>query len=287
MQGVTKRDGIRIAYEVNGDADRTIVLLPAWMITNRRMWTAQVEALAPRFRTVTFDARGSGESDRPLDPAAYDPAELVQDLTAVLDATGTGEALLVGSSLGGLVGCLAAAGNPDRVAGLALIGPTVDVTGVRPSPLQLAMARFDDELGSDQGWARYNRHAWDRDFPGFVEWFVTTALGAEGTAETRAEGISWGLDNSPEVLAATVAARSRTGLAEQAAQMRQVVRAIRCPALVLTGGADRICPPYWSRTLAATMGARYVEVSGGHCPHVTRPAEIAELISSFAAEVWR
>jgi pimeloyl-ACP methyl ester carboxylesterase len=283
MQGFTKRDGVRIAYQVTGHGDQTIVLLPAWMITNRRMWEAQVEALAPRFRTVTFDARGSGDSDRPLGPAGYDPAELVRDLEAVLDATGTGTALLVGNSLGGLIGCLAAAGQPDRVAGLALIGPTVDVTGSAPSPLQLAMARFDEELGSDEGWARYNRRSWERDFPGFVAWFVETALGDEGTAAARAEGIAWGLDNTPEVLAATLVSRSGT---EQAAHLRAVVRAITCPVLVLTGDRDEICPPRWSRALAETLGARYVEVPGGHCPHVTRPAETAGLISAFADEVW-
>ncbi|MEU4423003.1 alpha/beta hydrolase [Actinoplanes sp. NPDC024001] len=281
MHGVTKRDGIRIAYQVTGDGERTIVLLPAWMITNRRMWAAQVEALSARFRTVTFDARGSGESDRPLEPAAYEPAELVRDLTAVLDATGTGRALLVGNSFGGLLGCLAAAGQPDRVAGLVLIGPTVDVLGAAPSPLQQAMVRFDDELGNDEGWARYNRRSWDRDYPGFVAWFVETALGADATPEMLAEGIAWGLDNTPEVLAATVAARSG------AAQMRRVAEAIRCPSLVLTGAEDAICPPHRSRALAEVLGARYLEVPGGHCPHVTRPAGTAELISAFAAEVWR
>ncbi|WP_328460945.1 alpha/beta hydrolase [Actinoplanes sp. NBC_00393] len=280
MQGVTKRDGTRIAYEVTGAGERTVVLLPAWMITNRRMWAAQVEALSPRFRTVTFDARGSGDSDRPLEAAAYDPAELVRDVVAVLDATGTGEALLVGNSLGGLIGCLAAAGYPDRVAGLALISPTVDVEGATPSALQRAMARFDEELGHDEGWARYNRHSWQRDYSGFVEWFVTTALGAEGTAEMRAEGVAMGLDNTPEVLAATVTARVP-------ADMRRLPEAIRCPALVLTGDADEICPPRWSRALAGALGARCVELPGGHGPHVTRPAEIAGLISAFAAEVWR
>jgi pimeloyl-ACP methyl ester carboxylesterase len=280
MRGTAKRDGIRLAYEVNGTGDPTIVLLPAWMVTNRRMWAAQVTALSASFRVVTYDARGSGESDRPLDPAAYAPEELVADLLTVLDTTGTDEALLVGNSLGGLVALLAAARHPDRVTGLALIGPTVDVTGTTPSALQLATARFDTEVEPGDGWARYNRHAWERDYPGFVDWFVGTALGPEGTAGQRAAGIAAGLDNTPEVLAATVKSR-----VEKASGLRAVAAVVRCPALVLTGDRDAICPPEWGRALARRLGARHVELPGaGHCPHVTRAATTAALIAEFARE---
>src|SRR4029453_7810178 len=182
MVTTTKRDGVRIVYETAGFGEPVLVLLPAWMITNRRMWDAQVEALASRFRVVTFDARGSGDSDRPLDPAAYQPAELVGDVLAVLDSAGVDPAALGGNSMGGLTGYPTAALHPDRVAGLALIGATVDLCGTEPSALLRAAAGFDDDPGPmASGWQRYNRHAWRRDFPGFVDWFVGTALGPRAT----------------------------------------------------------------------------------------------------------
>lgn len=99
QSGTVDRAGVRIAYEVTGHGDHTLVLLPAWMITNRRMWAAQVAALSGRFRVITFDSRGTGASDRPVDPAAYGVADLVADAVAVLDATGTGRAVLVGNAL--------------------------------------------------------------------------------------------------------------------------------------------------------------------------------------------
>jgi pimeloyl-ACP methyl ester carboxylesterase len=286
--GTVDRDGVRIAYEVAGTGAHTLLLLPAWMITNRRMWAAQTAGLSGAARLIAYDARGSGESDRPTDPAAYDVEELVADTIAVLDATGTERAVLVGNSLGGLVALLTAAQRPDRVAGLVLIGASADLTGAVASPLQVAIARFEEELPDTEGWARYNRHAWRRDFPGFVRWFVDTALGAEASAEARAEGLAQGLDTTAEVLAATLAGRDRRGGADRAAVLRGLSDRITCPVLVIHGDRDQINPPAWSDALAVALRATSVTLPGaGHCPQVTRAAEITDLISAFVRELDR
>jgi pimeloyl-ACP methyl ester carboxylesterase len=284
--GHLERAGIRIAYETAGADGPTVALLPAWAITNRRMWAAQVDRLGRDHRVVTYDGRGSGDSDRPTDPAAYDVSEFVADGFAVLDAIGTDRAVLVGNSLGGLVAYLMAAHRPDRVAGLVLVGPSIDVTG-EPSPLQRAMARFDDVLSdAGRGWAHYNRRAWERDFEGFVRWFVDTALGDEATADARAEGIAAGLDVGPAVLAATLARRAAVPAAVQTAYLRGLADHIRCPALVVTGDRDAIVPPPHGAALAWLLGAEHCSLAGaGHCPHVTRPDELADLIAAFVAEV--
>ncbi|MCW6007167.1 alpha/beta hydrolase [Micromonospora sp. CPCC 205371] len=282
-----RRGGVRIAYEVAGSGP-TVLLLPAWMISNRRMWSAQVAGLCGGARVVTYDARGSGESDRPADPAAYDVAELVADTFAVLDATGTDRAVLVGNSLGGLLAFLAAAQQPERVAGLVLIAPSVDLTGGPESPMQRAAARFDEQLPEGDGWARYNRHAWQRDFPGFVRWFVETALGAEASAEVRAEGLAQGLDATAEVLAATVAARGQQRASDRAAMLRGLVDRITCPVLVVHGTDDAVNPPAWSEVLAVALRAEHVPLVGaGHCPQVTRGAEVTDLIAGFVQGLRR
>ena len=142
-RGAVHRGGVRLAYESAGAGDPAVLLLPAWTITDRRAWDAQTRLLPGRTRVVAYDGRGTGESDRPTEPAAYDPAELVADALAVLDATGTERAVLVGNSLGGLVGLLLAGSHPERVTGLVLIGASVDIDGVTPSALQRAAAGFD------------------------------------------------------------------------------------------------------------------------------------------------
>jgi pimeloyl-ACP methyl ester carboxylesterase len=79
----------------------------------------QIPYLARHCRVVTFDGRGNGRSDRPA--AGYDEREFAADALAVMDATGTGHAVIVSLSLGAQRALLLAAGHPDRVAGAVFI----------------------------------------------------------------------------------------------------------------------------------------------------------------------
>ncbi len=284
VSGVARQGDVAIAYEAGGAGDTAICLLPGWTLADRRLWEAPAAALRRDFRVIRYDGRGNGASDRPVEPAAYEVTELVADVIAVLDATGTRRAVLVGNSLGGLVAYAAAALRPERVAGLVLINATVNLAADERAPLVRAMAAFEEDLGADAGWARYNRHSWRRDYAGFVEWFVDTALGDHPSGAGRAEGIASGLATTPEVLAASVAGRSRLPLAEQAGMLRAIAPMIACPALVITGERDEVVPPAWGRALAEALRAEYVTIPGaGHCPQITRPVEINGLVAGFAA----
>ena len=68
--GTVDRDGVRIAYELFGDGERTVVFVPIDPIIESRAWKAQVPWLSRRARVITIDPRGNGRSDRPADPAA-------------------------------------------------------------------------------------------------------------------------------------------------------------------------------------------------------------------------
>ena len=98
----------------------TILLLPTWTIVHKRFWKAQVPYLSRHFRVVTYDGPGNGRSDRPLDPAAYEHDAQVAYALAVLDATGTDRAVVVGLSLGGCRALQLAAEHADRVLGSVL-----------------------------------------------------------------------------------------------------------------------------------------------------------------------
>lgn len=79
-----------------------------------------------------FDQRGRGRSDWDDDPANYEPLTYCRDMWAAFDRLGIGRAVIVGTSMGGIMGMIMAASVPGRVAGLVLndVGPEVSSEGL-------------------------------------------------------------------------------------------------------------------------------------------------------------
>jgi pimeloyl-ACP methyl ester carboxylesterase len=97
--GFVERDGVKLQYEVFGDGEPTLLLLPTWTVVHARFWKAQVPYLARHLRVVTYDGPGNGRSDRPEDPRPYGYQAQGRAAAAVLDATGTDRAVLVSLSM--------------------------------------------------------------------------------------------------------------------------------------------------------------------------------------------
>jgi 3-oxoadipate enol-lactonase len=106
-------DGIHA--EATGDG-RDVVLVHAG-ICDSGMWDPQWRTLADRHRLIRHDMRGFGRS--PVPQGAYSHAG---DLVAVMDAAGVGEAVVVGTSMGGRVALEVAVAHPERVSALVLVG---------------------------------------------------------------------------------------------------------------------------------------------------------------------
>ena len=116
-EGFVDRDGFKLHFEVFGEGEPTLLLLPTWTIVHARFWKAQVPYLARHFRVVTYDGPGNGRSDRPLEPGPYGCEEQARAADAVLDATGTDRAVLVSLSMGALWALWLMANRPERVLG--------------------------------------------------------------------------------------------------------------------------------------------------------------------------
>lgn len=111
----------RIAYDVQGEGP-LVVCVPG-VAELRAAFRYTVPALVEAgYRVATMDLRGHGDSDDGF--AAYDNLAIASDLLALIDHLG-GPALIVGNSMGASAAVCAAADEPSKVAGLALLGPFV------------------------------------------------------------------------------------------------------------------------------------------------------------------
>jgi pimeloyl-ACP methyl ester carboxylesterase len=88
--------------------------------------------LAPERRVLAIDVRGRGRSERDPNWENYRPDVYVQDVWTMLDAAGTERVVVIGTSMGGLMGMMMGALRPERIAGLILndVGPDIDPVGL-------------------------------------------------------------------------------------------------------------------------------------------------------------
>jgi pimeloyl-ACP methyl ester carboxylesterase/predicted glycosyltransferase len=285
-EGYVERDGVRVFYEVYGEGERTLLLLPTWSIVHSRLWKAQIPYLARHARVVTFDGRGNGRSDRPEGVAPYLEDEFALDTLAVLDATATQRATLVTSSCGALWGTIVAAEHPERVDGIVYIGPAV---ALAPGHAIRGVHPFDEELDTDEGWAKYNSFFWARDYRGFLEFFFEQCFNEPHSTKQIEDCVGWGLETDPETLANT----SRAIGACRWEGFRATAERVRCPVLVIHGERDLIRPHAQGAALAAATGGTLVTLEdAGHLPMARDPVAVNLLLRDFAcprppAPRWR
>ena len=282
--GVAVRDGVRIAWSVYGDGHTpTVVLVPTWSIVPSRFWKAQVGHLSRHFRVVTFDGRGSGESDRPAGAAAYTDTEYAADLVAVLDATGTDRAVLVSLSCGAAWSVHVAAAHPERVLGLFAFGPACGF-GV-PDPDRDPYP-WGEPRETYEGWGTYNRHFWlDGDYDAFLRFFFGRMFAEPHSTKQLEDCLAWGHEIAPETLVDTAAGRMGCDGAV-CAPLEPLCAQVRCPVTVVHGTADRIRPHGIGERLAELTGGALVLVEGaGHGLPAREPVLVNRLITEFVDRV--
>ncbi|MCW0215146.1 MAG: alpha/beta hydrolase [Pseudonocardia sp.] len=201
-------------------------------------------------------------SDRP-GLGAEDYARVVVD---AVEAAGADPVVLVGHSLGGLTApVVAQLLGPERVTALVL------VAALLPDPGR----SWNDQARADRTMMA----------PGFGAGAVRRADGTtEWPPDAAAEGLYRGVaqESSDDLVRVAVA-----GLRPQAWAIGKEITpltgwpAIRTISVVCA--QDRVVEPAWSRRAAAVLGAEVVELAGGHFPMLTRPAELAEILTRAAA----
>jgi pimeloyl-ACP methyl ester carboxylesterase/predicted glycosyltransferase len=278
-RGYAEVGGVRIAYEVFGDGEQTILLLPPWAIVHSRFWKLQVPYLARHFRVVTFDPRGNGLSDRPATADEYGQSVTAQDALAVLDAAGVADAVIVCHCAPAAAALLLAVEHPERVRGAFFMTPALPITPARP---ERTGHSFDAVLSEYEGWAKANRHAWERDFRDYLEFFFERCFTEPHSTKAFEDSITWALETTPQTLALTMEASG-----PDRETIDDLMARIACPVLVTQGDRDELIPSDRGAAFAAATGGELVElVDVGHCPQIRHPVRFNELLHDFAARAY-
>ena len=286
-EGFVERDGQRLFYEVYGEGEETIFLLPTWSVAHSRHWKMQIHYLARHFRVLTMDGLGNGHSDRCREGERYRPAEFARDCLAVMDATGTERAVMASLSTGAQYQFELARLAPERVLGAVFIGPLFPYTPSKNSlftdPLVQALSS-SVRLPAPVWWAHMNPVYWGQDLPRFANWFIPRIFPEPHSTKGIEDGVKWMLESDPQTLTATVGhgefLRGRRTL-------RRLARSLPFPVLVVHGDRDKISATRDGRALARLSGGELEVVRGaGHMPHSRKPVGFNLRLRDFAENAF-
>ena len=261
---------LSIAFQVLGDGPTDLVFIPGFVSNLELTWDwpplgAFYRAFTSFARVILFDKRGTGLSDRVrLMPTTE---ERMDDLRAVMDASGCERAAVVGVSEGAPLAISFSAAHPDRIAALILYSPlpkatrTADYPWAEPAEWwEKAARRFERSWGSPE--YLHSDVAWrapsELDNDAFVRWWGSyRRLGASPGAAADLTRMNARID------------------------VRDLLPQIRVPTLVLARDRDRVISVDHARYVADRIpGATYLELPGeDHLPFVGDASAVVNAIA--------
>jgi pimeloyl-ACP methyl ester carboxylesterase len=265
---------VNIAYQVVGDGPFDLVFVPGYVTHLEVQWKFQtfapfLEELASFSRLIRFDKRGTGMSDRVSGAPTLETR--MDDVRAVMDATGSQRAAFYGLSEGAAMSILFAATYPERTAALVV-----------RSAFPRSMRAHDYPWGrSDEEYEREVERALQAFGPREQALASVRALGEFTDQETDEflEMIRFGA--SPGAVEALHRMNKEI-------DVRHVLPAVRVPTLILRGSEDRLVPAEVASYMATSMpSARVVEIPGpGHLAFGRYQDPILAEIRSFLTGIW-
>ena len=230
-----------------------------------------VAALADRFRMISLDLPGFGDSSKPL-LAPYHPPFFARSVVDLMNAMGIKRAHMIGNSMGGRVALSLGLRHADRVRKLALLAPSLAWRRQRPWAPLVRLLR--PELGLIQITPRP-----------VVERFVRRIIPGADTSWVQA-----GVD---EFLRAYLTPRGRMAFYASARQIyleephgakgfwtRLAKMEPEC--LFIWGKRDTLVPiGFAAHVKRALPSALHLQLDCGHVPQLERPVETHGAIDGF------
>jgi pimeloyl-ACP methyl ester carboxylesterase len=145
---LTARDGLSLFYrdyDAGSRANRVPALCLSGLTRNSADFDRLARRLMPSRRVVALDYRGRGLSERAPDASTYDPTVYLDDIRQLMAAAGLHRAVVLGTSLGGLLAMALGVAAPTTVAAVILndVGPVIEADGL--SELRKILSRNEPQ----------------------------------------------------------------------------------------------------------------------------------------------
>ncbi len=259
----TLASGLKLHYRVQGNPEGPWLVLLNGLLSDTTMWVGVLPGLVDRFRVLTFDSRGQGRSDAPLE-GPYPTALLAADAWELFQLMGISQPWLVGLSNGSAMSLELLCDHPGAFPGAVLTS---------------AMPHFDFAMGlKAEHWA----HCLEVGGPLMQFDAVAPFLWGDRFLEARHgvlrayHQVVTGQDRPPHGNLHQI--RGTLGW-----DIRDRLERIQAPVLLLCGAEDLLTPPWKClETAKGIPGSRFEVVPDiGHAYQVEDPKGFVARVRDF------
>ena len=266
-------NGLRLHYLDWGGSSPVPALAFHGFALNCHSWDEVARALSGRVRLHAFDQRGHGLSDRASKLEDYTRDNMVSDIEGIVAQLKLSRPVIVGHSMGGMNSMTFAARHPEQVRALVLVdvGPEVSVDGASEVANFVAGPYEMESLGA---WVEHTHR--------YYPWRSKERIRERLAVSLRA--------TKDGKLAKQYDVRFRGGfggVVRGRDELWDVARGLRCPTLLVHGGASPVLPRALAEKFAgAVKDVRLVSIAdAGHSVAGDKPAEFVEAVGAFLDEV--
>lgn len=265
---VALASGLKLHYRVQGNPQGPWLVLLNGLLSDTTMWAGVLPGLTDRYRVLTFDSRGQGKSDAPLE-GPYATARLAEDARELFHALGIENPWLIGLSNGSAMSLELLTTHPKAFAGAVLTS---------------AMPHFDFAMSlKAEHWARcleVGGPLMQFDAVAPFLWGDRFLEARHGVLRAYHQVVTGGADRPLHGNLHQI--RGTLGW-----DIRERLAYIQAPVLLLSGAEDLLTPPWKCLETARRIPrGRFEVVPGiGHAYPVEDPKAFVARVRAFVDEV--
>ncbi len=254
-------NGVNLYYELSDNAAAPVVVFINGIFQDTTSWALAVRDFSPHFRTLTYDCRGQGQSDKPQ-AGPYTPELHARDLAALLDTLKIQKAHFVGLSNGGVVLMHFAKWFPQRLGKIVFVDTFSHIDAVQKAMLNSWRAALEAG-GSALRFLVSLPWTWGADF---------LERNYEAIMALQEMAAQLPTHSSIHLIDGTLTHDARPWLGD-----------IKAPTLIVHGDQDRMAPLRYVQTLHQSIphARLHIIAGGGHAAWLEKADEFSRVVLDF------